>query len=86
MRASSGLRKTGNWVLTFLFLLALYSVAQLAWSHHQDEGLGMNTWMYILASLGAVSLVITYGRAALQGTSDDAPATEARTNEPAGES
>lgn len=74
MPPKSPLPHTGKWILTFLFILGLYAFASLAWTHLVAEGMGWNTWIYILAALGAVSLAIRYGRAAMRGSSEDAPA------------
>lgn len=76
MGPRSTLRRTGNWILTFLFILGLVAFANLAWGHYLAEGMGLNTWIYVFAVLGAVSLAIRYGRAALHGSSSGAPDAE----------
>jgi hypothetical protein len=59
-------RAMGNGMLSVLFLLATYAFGSRAWHLIADGERGLPAFIWLLATLGVISLTLRYGRTAVQ--------------------
>jgi hypothetical protein len=59
-------RAAGNGLLSALFLLAIYAFGSRAWHLIAGGERGLPALIWLLATLGAISLTLRYGRTAVQ--------------------